>query len=564
MFHKKERAYNREEISPGKRLKANLEDLFLNNDISALRGREIFEDAESAGLPSFSRLARAGARGTSTSHVHRDLMKSILKNAKWPAEYYADIRTWSHKTQSEIITKIPMLLPHELLRAIGDRSELTSMLDSDGLSAEASAHLGRVAAETGLQLMGLGLWLDGTPCNWDRSETVESVCLSFPGQTGRDAAMRLPLCAILKRHLVKDHTMDDLLAVINWSLSCCLTGKMPTSRHDGSPWRQSDLQRAKAQGKPLGIRALLVEVRADWACLKGTFRFPGWRDAANCCFRCKVQGPGIRDCGAQAPWRDPGMRHDHWTLLGQMLEQGRTICPLFGAPYVTSSLFVVDWLHCCDLGVGQDFLANCFLMLLPKMGGNSQEARVASLFLLIQQAYARNLTESKLDSLTLSMLRKCASSAPKLRSKAAETRGLIPIALELASVFFGDADPVEASVKECAMLLDRCYHQLSRDQFDSQVLQDSCRRFCVLYCSLEAYLNDGHSFRFKPKFHLWQELCEMSGPVCPSTCWTYRDEDFGGSLAKLARRRGGKNTAATTGRLVLGKFGARHSLPAFL
>ena len=38
-------------------------------------------------------------------------------------------------------------------------------------------------------------------------------------------------------------------------------------------------------------------------------------------------------------------------------------------------------------------------------------------------------------------------------------------------------------------------------------------------------------------FHLFLELC--SSGEQPARFWTYRDEDFGGSVAQLSRRRGG-------------------------
>ena len=44
--------------------------------------------------------------------------------------------------------------------------------------------------------------------------------------------------------------------------------------------------------------------------------------------------------------------------------------------------------------------------------------------------------------------------------------------------------------------------------------------------------------------------------------WTYRDEDFGGTVAKYSKRRGGKNTPLSTGRNVLMNFYAKHRVPA--
>lgn len=368
-------------------------------------------------------------------------------------------------------------------------------------------------------------------------------------------------CAVLKRHCVKKETIDDLLQVIAWSFGCALANTMPAVRHDGAAWKKSDHKRSKQAGQAIGLAAVLVEVRADWACLKNTFRFPGWRETSGCCFKCKVTPPDIRQCDTEASWKQPCQRHDHWSLMAKILSEGHTMSPIFSAPFLTTGQFIIDWLHCCDLGVGQDWLGNLFNFILSKMPGRNKELRLKALFHRMQQFYAENGTESCLDDLTPTMIKKDPKSPYKLRSKAAETRGLIPFARALAEELLLDTDPVESSVKKAAVLMDSCYSMLSTSTFSQQILGESCRQFCLIYVALGDHFDDDYSFKIKPKFHLWQELC-LHSSGCPSTAWTYRDEDFGGTVAKLARRRGGKNTALCTARLVLNNFKAKESVPA--
>jgi hypothetical protein len=54
-------------------------------------------------------------------------------------------------------------------------------------------------------------------------------------------------------------------------------------------------------------------------------------------------------------------------------------------------------------------------------------------------------------------------------------------------------------------------------------------------------------WKIKPKLHLFLELCSVER-TRPSLCWNYRDEDFGGSVARLARRRGGLLSASAFSR----------------
>ena len=92
-------------------------------------------------------------------------------------------------------------------------------------------------------MVPLGLWGDGVPCNWDRTESVEVVSLNLPGQGGQYKNLRLPVTA-LSRKLVTDGTWDDIMAVVAWSLQYAAIGKFPTERHNGSPWLPSDVKRA--------------------------------------------------------------------------------------------------------------------------------------------------------------------------------------------------------------------------------------------------------------------------------------------------------------------------------
>lgn len=561
MFGKRSRGYQADELSPRTRFRANLEDLFLNNEVSGLRARDYFADGEAAGNVNFRRLARAGASGQAPNHIHRDLLRTILKGCQWPKPYIFEIPVWSAKEQKMKTSKLAMLLPHELIRAICGKGDLATIFQTDGLSQDALHHLNEVQTKSGTaQLLGLGIWMDGTPCNWDRTKSVETVAMSLPGQVGQLANMRLPLTAIMKHHMVKRQTIDAILLVVAWSMQCAFQGTMPSSRHDGSAWHQSDSKRSKLASKTIGCQSVLVEVRADWACLKQTFGFPGWRETRGCCFRCDIKPAEVSDASSWASWRSPARRHTHWSLMQQIVNQGQKISPLFSCPFMSSMQMAIDWLHCCDLGVAQDFLGNFFIYILTFLPGTNNDQRVAALFLRMQSFYTRTKAESRLDDLSYAMLRKAGSAAPKLRSKAGESRCLVPFAAELARELLTDAtDTMQQTVKECAVLLNRCYSCLTRATYVHELLQQSSRKFCTLYAALAAASDN--LWTVKPKFHLWQELCEES-TSCPATCWTYRDEDFGGSMAKLAHSRGGPSVAGACSFMVLQKFRARHSLPA--
>ena len=86
-----------------------------------------------------------------------------------------------------------MLLPHEVFADIAGQSDIEKFASRENLTECARAHL--LAAEQtlgpGPPIVSVGLWIDGTPCNWDRSEGVESFVVSFPGVSGPKSVVRI-------------------------------------------------------------------------------------------------------------------------------------------------------------------------------------------------------------------------------------------------------------------------------------------------------------------------------------------------------------------------------------
>ena len=62
--------------------------------------------------------------------------------------------------------------------------------------------------------------------------------------------------------------------------------------------------------------------------------------------------------------------------------------------------------------------------------------------------------------------------------------------------------------------MNACYSLLSRDLWNPQELATAGQRFLLLYVSLSDSDPEGMFWRFKPKHHLFQELCEFD-ECCP-------------------------------------------------
>ena len=177
----------------------------------------------------------------------------------------------------------------------------------------------------------------------------------------------------------------------------------------------------------------------------------------------------------------------------------------------------------------------------------------------LNQWYVENNIQSRLDQLTPSMLKPAKRKAkPHLRGKGAEIRALVPWAHAMSERLLADDNTEEGTAKVAMFHLNQCYEQLSRDVFQSAAMREHSRKFALLFVALEQLYPK--AWHVVPKLHLWQEMNEMS-PSRPSMVWGYRDESFGGYLASLCRKKGGKNSPVAAGRSMLYRFQARHNIP---
>lgn len=568
MFHRKTREFESEADPPEKRLRHNLAELYLDNQVSADRAISLFTDAHVAGaryvgdLTSkrpYSRLNRK-TKQPRYPNAQRDLLRRLMKRSHWPPVYHAKVRVFDTKEQKETTQTLAMILPHEIIWALAQHNRTEDLLDDHGMSATCKSHLATMCSKFQVSsALAAGIWIDGVPCNWDRSQSLECITLNLPGLRDGTGRLRIPIAVINKRFLLKEKTFDDILSVVAWSFQWLSQGKFPPRRHDGSPFGREPWRKAKA-GSDIGLRAFLCELRGDWLMLKEVMRIPAWNRKAGCCFKCNVTPNGIRSFSSDAEWRKPENRLDHWSFLKRLLEEGSCISTLYGCPGFVTECIAIDWLHCCDIGVCCDFLGNFLWMLLPFQTGSNIQDRISALFLKMKEYYANRKCEDRLDNLTETMLRKKPTSSPKLRAKAAEARALVDFAAEQAASTLDATCVVQATAIQAALELQACYKCLSREHYEPKALETHCIRFCSLYGALEANAaSEGDStWKVKPKFHVFQELCSL--PNNPSSHWVCRDEDFGGYLAGTSRRRGGAKTVLRIGKIVLNKFRAKHKL----
>ena len=151
-------------------------------------------------------------------------------------------------------------------------------------------------------------------------------------------------------------------------------------------------------------------------------------------------------------------------------------------------------------------------------------------------------------------------TCPKMKCYGKECQGLVPVLQAMVRERLNEADPVQQTVLQATESLALCYtYARQRTDEASEGLRAQCRRFCTLWVALERL--DATAWHCKPKMHMFQELCEMDEAGCPTAHSTYRDEEFGGSVVALGKRRGGHSTPKSVGMLTLAKFCSKHRVP---
>ena len=211
----------------------------------------------------------------------------------------------------------------------------------------------------------------------------------------------------------------------------------------------------------------------------------------------------------------------------------------------------LDWLHAADQGVSADFIGGLLWYVQGKLPARNIAKRCDLLWDKMTAWYDRKgINSNRLQTFTRYTIKK-KKGHPKLKCGAGVCRTLVPFALDVAVEVLDANDPIESTVINAARSLNHCYGVLHAEHtFQDVVLQEHSTRCCLLFAGLQRALPA--TFKTRPKLHQFLELCHSGGS--PSKHWNYRDEDFGGSVAAFARRRGSAMTLAGFSRSTLERF----------
>ena len=553
---------------PGKRLRRNLEDLWASGQTNTSRHAELLRDGLAAGVEEC--YSRAVARHVAPRPSQ--LFNEALKSSEWPRPKPFQVPLLNRTGE---VQELPLafLLPHELILALighGRRpnaeATLVALQEVDGLDSTCATHIAGVNAEWGVQSIPISLWQDGVPFNWDRSESLEVYSLAFPGMTQPgESGCRFPI-TVIPHHMCCKATHQRVWEILAWSFTYMSVGQCPPDGPCGQDYKHH------LAGQPLGFHAAICEFKGDWKMMSEIVGLPTWNNKQGICWRCSMTLDKLHEVGEEATWRQPQSRLSHGDLLLQLQRKG-PVCGIFSFPGFTSKLFRMDWLHAADLGITAKFFgAMLHLCIGLAIYGRNQEQRLAVVWKDMLAWYdsqaATNLLvkNNRLKVLPLKRFKQD-KKRPCLKASGGQIRALVPYFLKLAQSWPlqdipQDLVPEVELVQGAMADLERCYQTLSKSYGPGASSDLKCHsiRFAEQLVRLSVLKEARYSL--PPKLHMWLELCAEGAN--PSLSWNYREEDFGGCLASMARRKGGRESGLATSMNCLQGFMLKQPLPTFL
>ena len=560
--------------------------LFGKGDISAARLQMAAAAAASDGVyPNdelLNKISAAGNAGAISGHIHRDVIRAcrraglmnssaqpyILKladdkgsiNVFLPHEVYADFA-------AEVGVSNLILTPQEWALGHG----LADLIRKWG------AHPNVGISEALDQVAVLGLHCDGVPYTTSSrvgaSKSIFAASMNVASAPDdRLRARRQPLFLLRKARLCDCgcqgfHSFQQLFDVLAWSLTILATRDPPTCRHDGSPWTPHD-RRARLDFSGGLPRAALLQVRGDWDFFAQAFRVRSTSSHQFCwlCQATQIPGPFCYTC------MDPDADHrstliSNESYIQACMAEHSEPSTLFRSPGFSLQHLAIDSMHAGDLGAFQDFMGSLlWLEISNRQWPGNRAAKLQRLNTELSEYYAANASRklSQIGHITQLMIFPASLGYPYLKAKAAQTRHLADFGLALAHRHMqgspdrpplrfraghhlhGRHDEHLHFVTEAAEGMVGYHRACAAEAFDPVACKNSMYRFLQSMSALNAMWRDGledrhHSvqpFHIRPKFHILQHLVEDQLLLwgSPSRAWCYRDEDFVGSVKKVASK----------------------------
>ena len=167
--------------------------------------------------------------------------------------------------------------------------------------------------------------------------------------------------------------------------------------------------------------------------------------------------------------------------------------------------------------------------------------------------YERTGVNDKLLRLKFTMLQAQGAPVPKLKFSAACCRALVQFGKYAAEKFLGAGDRCTLMKRGASVLLE-VYACLRTGGLQLEERLTEFAEICVELENMKPKV-----WRVKPKLHPCMELAMTH--AAPSASWCYKDEDFGGKIARLSKGRAGIQGPGAESKVILERFCGNQPLP---
>ena len=231
--------------------------------------------------------AKAGACGLAQSlgyrpeaqsgHYSRHFDKVVGCKPSNKHFYNLDVVQYSRYSSGRVVEQMPVVPPHEALveefLARPTLAEDVRQAVREGeLPTSYTSHPAVLTAPQGVPVFPLAMYLDAVPFSRRDSCLGIFVYNVFSGVRHLVAVFKKSeLCQCGCRGWC---SLYLVFLFTDWSLQSMARGKHPFRRHDGAAWREGDEARASQEGMDLGVRAIVIWVKGDWAEYSSTLGLP--------------------------------------------------------------------------------------------------------------------------------------------------------------------------------------------------------------------------------------------------------------------------------------------------
>ena len=154
MLSKRQKPYDPESLLPSQRLRANVQRLLANNELSAENIGVLCGNINRVATNELADLQR----NSSKTNKARFLRGKFTKKNTWMPDYMGNIRTWSTKQQKVVQEVVPMQLIHEIVAVLLKYGDLDVILKTDLMDPLTLGHLRHCGGLQAFGLRPLGRW----------------------------------------------------------------------------------------------------------------------------------------------------------------------------------------------------------------------------------------------------------------------------------------------------------------------------------------------------------------------------------------------------------------------